>query len=258
MKLSPAERLLQRYGITLPEQIDLEAIAFDQGIRVKYHPLTGCEARIIGFGDRAIITVDDRQSTTRQRFSTAHELGHWHHHRGKTLTCRSTDIGNYGYGTLASNREKTADRFAADLLLPPFLFRQECRKFRESTFECIEFLSQLFRTSVTSTAIQTVDHGPEIVILVCHGVKKRKWFRVSKGMPGHWFPKDFLDRESCAFDLLRDAERRSGRTLVPGDAWFDDSEASNYHVYEDSFRIADDEVLSVLVFKDYEALEERA
>lgn len=256
MKLSPAERLLQIYGITSPEEIDLEAIAFDQGIRVKYHLLTGCEARIIGLGDHAIITVDGRRSKTRQRFSAAHELGHWHHHRGKTLTCRSTDIGNYG--TLASDRERAADRFAADLLLPPFLFRPECKKFRESTFECIESLSQLFMTSVTSTAIQTVDHGPEIVILVCHGVEKRKWFRVSKDMPEHWFPKKFLDRESCAFDLLRNSDRRSGRTLVPADAWFDDSAASNYHVYEDSFKIADDEVLSVLVFEDYEALEERA
>ena len=91
MKLSPAERLLRLYGIVAPGQIDLEVIAFDQGVSVKRRPLTGCEARILGRGDRAIITVDNRQSKTRQRFSTAHELGHWHHHRGKTLACRSTD-----------------------------------------------------------------------------------------------------------------------------------------------------------------------
>lgn len=255
MRLSPAEHLLQLYGITMPGQIDLEAIAFDQGVRIKHCSLTGCEARILGSGDRAIITVDNRQSETRQRFSTAHELGHWHHHRGKNLTCRSADIGNVA--TLASHRERTADRFAADLLMPPYLFGPECRQFRESTFDCIEALSQSFRTSVTSTAIQTVEHGPEIVILVCYGTKRRKWFRWSKCIPEHWFPKDYLDRDSYAFDLLRSSERRSGRNLVPANAWFDDSEASNFHVYEDSFKTAEDEVLSVLVFADNEALEER-
>lgn len=256
MKLSPAERLLRLHGIVAPGQIDLEVIAFDQGVSVKRRPLTGCEARILGRGDRAIITVDNRQSKTRQRFSTAHELGHWHHHRGKTLVCRSTDIGNFG--SLASIRERTADRFAANLLLPPYLFRPECKRFRESTFECIESLSRLFMASITSTAIQIVDHGPEIVILVCYGMKRRKWFRMSKGVPDHWFPKDFLDQESFAFDLLRSSARRSGRDLVPANTWFDDREASDFQVHEDSFKIADDEVLSVLVFKDDEALEERA
>ena len=77
-------------------------------------------------------------------------------------------------------------------------------------------------------------------------------------MPDHWFPKDILDRDSYAFDLLRSSERRSGRDLVPAEAWFDHSEASNFHVYEDSFKVAEDEVLSVLIFEDNEALEERA
>lgn len=141
--------------------------------------------------------------------------------------------------------------------MPPYLFRSECRKFRETTFECIEALSQLFRTSVISTAIQTVEHGPEIVILACYGTKRRKWFRRSKGIPEHWFPKEFLDRDSYAFDLLRSSDRRSGRNLVPANTWFDGSEASDFHVHEDSFKIAEDEVLSVLIFADDEVLEER-
>ena len=39
-------------------------------------PLAGGDARIMGVGDRAIITVDDAASRVRQRFSVAHELGH--------------------------------------------------------------------------------------------------------------------------------------------------------------------------------------
>ena len=81
--LAPAEQLLQTLGVTDPRDIDLEAIAFDQGAVVKYRPLDGCEARIIGYGDRAMITVDNRRRPSRVRFSTAHEIGHWHRHRGR-------------------------------------------------------------------------------------------------------------------------------------------------------------------------------
>jgi Zn-dependent peptidase ImmA (M78 family) len=75
-RLSSAERLLHDLGITEPKEIDLEAIAFHAGARVRRQPLDGCEARIVGHGDRAIITVNARSSYRRNRFSIAHELGH--------------------------------------------------------------------------------------------------------------------------------------------------------------------------------------
>lgn len=56
--LSPAERVLQELGITDPGEIDLEAIAWHLGARIKLAELDGCEARIIGYRDRAIIRVD--------------------------------------------------------------------------------------------------------------------------------------------------------------------------------------------------------
>lgn len=74
--LAPAERLLRGLGITEPQEIDVEAIAWELGARIKYRPLDNCEARIIGKGDRAIITVNSRSWPRRQRFSVAHELGH--------------------------------------------------------------------------------------------------------------------------------------------------------------------------------------
>ena len=252
MSVGPAERLLKSYGITNPSQIDLEAIAHDQGVIVKYRPLLGCEARIVGTKDRAIISVDSRQSWTRQRFSVAHELGHWHHHRGKVLTCQSKDIGNYSGS--AVHRERLADRYAANFLLPPYLFRAIAAQYLECSFDSIRQLSALFKTSITSTAIQAVNHGPEIMILVCHGKNGRKWFQKSKGMPDHWFPNQFLDRQSYAFDLMHSSEQTSGRELVPANAWFDECNDNDYELYEDSFKISDEEVLSILVFKDDEAV----
>lgn len=48
----PAERLLRSLGITEPEEIELEDIAFDQGAEVRFCNLSGCEADILGFGTR--------------------------------------------------------------------------------------------------------------------------------------------------------------------------------------------------------------
>src|SRR3984893_11395380 len=88
MHLTPAERLLQELGITEPGEIDLEAIAFHLGASVRYRKLDGCEARIIGCNDAAIITIGEDSSHRRKRFSLAHEIGHWTHHKGQTLVCR--------------------------------------------------------------------------------------------------------------------------------------------------------------------------
>ena len=78
IRLRAAKLLLQTLGITDPRDIDLEAIAFDRGALVRLGALDECEARIVGYDSRAVITVDDRKPRTRQQFSAAHELGHWH------------------------------------------------------------------------------------------------------------------------------------------------------------------------------------
>jgi Zn-dependent peptidase ImmA (M78 family) len=98
---------------------DLEAIAADRGVYVKYRHLDGCEARIVGHDRHAIISVNAASRLTGQRFSLAHELGHWHHHRGRCLFCTASQIGNPETGPL--DPERQADDFAADLVLPHFM-----------------------------------------------------------------------------------------------------------------------------------------
>ncbi len=72
---SPAEALLRSLGVTRPADIDLEAIAWSVGAKVRDAVLESCEARIIGYHDRAIITVQQGGDPRRRRFSIGHELG---------------------------------------------------------------------------------------------------------------------------------------------------------------------------------------
>src|ERR1017187_10341105 len=75
--------LLDELGITGPSEIILEAIAYRCHATIVYEPLTGCEARILGNDKEAIVTVNSNAPRERQRFSAAHELGHWMRDRGK-------------------------------------------------------------------------------------------------------------------------------------------------------------------------------
>lgn len=251
--MRPAEVLLRSLGITDPADIDVEAIAYDQGAVVRFRPLRGCAARIVGHGDRAIITVNDRDGPARRRFSAAHELGHWHHHRGHTFICRPEDIGRLPADS--PDPERVADAYAADLLLPPYLFIPRCDALDELTFESIVALSRDFSTSVTATALRMVELGPEPAMLVCHDRNGRRWFFRPPHIPRRWFPRDELDISSPARDTLNGGARVGRRQRVGAEIWFDTHNADHHEIFEQSFRTATGEILTILVFRDYEMLD---
>jgi Zn-dependent peptidase ImmA (M78 family) len=80
-----AEKILLDLGITSPIDINLDIIAWSQGVKVNRRTLENCEAWIIGDTEEAIISVNSNTATSRQRFSIAHELGHWQNDRGASL-----------------------------------------------------------------------------------------------------------------------------------------------------------------------------
>lgn len=247
MKFSAAEQLLRELGITEPAEIDLEAIAYHVGASLRYRPLDGCEARIIGHGDRAIITVNSRGSSRRKRFSIAHELGHWRCHKGKALVCRVDDLApNH-----ASSAERIADAYAADLLMPRYMFDPLVRETKKLELNTIQKLAEAFNVSMTATTLRLIagDHFPAFAI--CHNRNGRKWFSRAPSVPSRWFPRDTLAAESPAFEVLfgKSQEDRHPRK-VSASAWFEYWEASKFNVTEQSMRISDGEILTILLMSD--------
>lgn len=254
--LTTAERLLKELGVTDPKEIDLEAVAWTLGARVKYRSLDGCEACITGDTERAIITVNSRSPRRRRRFSIGHELGHWQHHRGRILVCRAEDIGSGRRN--ASVAERTADAYAADLLMPAYLFKPVARAYPRLDFATVRAIADVFDASYTATAIRLVETGHAYAVLICHGRGGRKWFTGTPGVPERWFPRKDLDGDSSAPNIL------SGRTVddatprkIGADAWFDGPEASHYDVLEQTISVGSDEILSLVVITDEAMLEER-
>jgi IrrE N-terminal-like domain len=252
-RLTPAERLLQELGVTEPGEIDLAAIAFHVGARVRYRKLEGCEARIIGCNETAIITIRENCSHRRKRFSLAHEIGHWTHHKGQTLVCRLEETLPQG----AMSPERVANNFAADLLMPRYLFGSVARAYPKPNFKTIADLADIFQTSRPATAIRLVEGGHLPALLVCHGLRGRKWFVRGPDVPSRWFPRDDLDADSFAFGVLfgRAADDAMPRK-IGADAWFDRREADQYMVHEQTIRSGPDEILTLVLLNDLEMLDE--
>jgi hypothetical protein len=245
MGLSSAERLLQELGITEPDEIDLEAIAFHVNADVRYRRLDGCEARIIGTDNKAIITVNANSSPRRKRFSIAHELGHWHHHRGKCLACKVEEYRPRD----ALSPERLADGYAADLLMPYYLFRPLARQHGKLTFKAIAALAELFNASKVATAIRLVESDCWPALLVCHGPNGRKWFTRAPSVPQRWFPQQHLDADSFAFGIQ--FGRRPDDPIprkIGADAWFDRWDAERFEVHEQTLRISPSETLTLVLF----------
>lgn len=79
-----------------------------------------------------------------QRFLIAHELGHWEYHRGQRLVCRVEGRQS----ALAS--ERLADSYAADLLMPDYLFHPLALRESKLNFKAVGTLAETFKTSQTA------------------------------------------------------------------------------------------------------------
>jgi Zn-dependent peptidase ImmA (M78 family) len=247
--VTAAERLLIQLGISSAKEIDLDAIAWHVGAAVKYRHMDKADATIVGSAKRAVIAVNSSAIPTRRRFSLAHELGHWHHHRGRVLFCGPSDIGGYRGGPL--DPERQADTFASDLILPGYLVRPVIAKFRKLTLSCARELSEEFRASLTATLIRILNENCFPVLLVCHGKGKRIWFRRADMVPQWWFPREDLDPDTFAFEILHNAAKEDTFPRKnPAGAWFEFRNVDRYEILEQSFPLPNDEVLTVLTIPE--------
>lgn len=245
-----AENLLHEFGISRPQDIDLEAIAYVLGVSVRYEHLQGCEALIVGHGDRAIVRINSRSYPERQRFSLGHELGHWTYHKGRTLYCLQDDIE--GNRQVAKQTEHTADYFAASLLMPSFLFRPTAAQAKMLSWKVIQELASTFRSSLLATILRAVDLNTAPIIFVKSRNGRREWFRRARDIDSSWFPKECPDHDSFAFDLAFDAQKRPmGARKIGADTWFDRRNADRLEIFEDSIRVGDS-VYTILILEGRE------
>jgi hypothetical protein len=245
---SRAEELLWAYGITAPEHIDLEAIAYAQGATVRYRPLDGCAARLIGADSRAVITVNARDNPTRQRFSLAHELAHWMQDRGTgSFLCGGDDISPQNAQTRSV--EASANAYASQLILPNYLFDNHLHASPMTLTRAAE-IGEIFCASLTATAIKMVKRSQQPAFLVAHQPHRRDWFIRGDGFPDDLWILDELDPDTQAFSMLYASSFGMSRiSEEPATRWLSGSLALSASVRSQSAKLPDGSVLTLVTLK---------
>lgn len=186
---------------------------------VRYAPLIGCDARIVGMGDRGVLTVNSAQGLARQRFSLAHELGHWQLHRGRLMLCHAEEID----GTVSEARglEVDADRYAAALLMPRFLFEPAAAALgNRPPWAMAESLAGQFQTSLLATALRMIALDIWPGWLVCHTRTGRPFAFRAPAAEDLGRPPIAVDYRSGAFEIVHAGATGVRSRQLAGDAWF--------------------------------------
>lgn len=117
-----AEDILDQFG-QHKREVDVDRIAEGLGVAVVRGPLGESTSGVIyREGRHTKIGINNAQSPVRQRFTLAHELGHFHIHKDQALWVDSHAMFRSN-SSVGDPREVEANHFAAELLMPRRLLK---------------------------------------------------------------------------------------------------------------------------------------
>ena len=135
-----AAEVMSELGVSPPPPVDIDKVVRDWGLAVDYvQSPRGLHGRVIV--TRAVIEVAADDHPHRQRFTLAHELGHYVLDHSPLFT----DAEPRDFGNPKGVNEQEANHFAASLLMPAEWVRQDWAKLRDAAR-----MATLYRTSPES------------------------------------------------------------------------------------------------------------
>lgn len=140
-----ARKLYAYTNIEIPP-IDLNSILKELGIKLKGLDLAYIDAVLIKDKDFPVIGYNLNKSVERQRFSIAHEIGHF-----VLPECRDYCVCNIDS---ASIDEKDANIFAEELLMPRHLLEKLWYEYRNNKEYRLEHISHLLQVSKTALNVR--------------------------------------------------------------------------------------------------------
>lgn len=157
-----AREILNNLNITCPP-VDVERIASSNDINVFKTSLPDPEiSGILQVYDSnsAIILINSLHHSNRQRFSIAHELGHFFLHAKKGIHIdKKTFLRDKKSSSALDNSEIEANKFAAELLMPRDFLLNEIKSrgiedLIDTDEDIVKELAEKFRVSTTAMAIK--------------------------------------------------------------------------------------------------------
>lgn len=152
-----AEELLKSHKLLSPP-IDVFSLANQIGISIDRGRMGDNVSGAIHFEgeDRAAVGLNITESQQRQRFTLAHEIGHFLMHRDRDLYIDSHDMLFRKFEGPANTKERDANVFAAALLMPKPLLEAE-RKV--SSQDDVARMAKKYKVSVPAMSYRLLNLG---------------------------------------------------------------------------------------------------
>ncbi|WPM80994.1 ImmA/IrrE family metallo-endopeptidase [Brucella pseudintermedia] len=155
MSMIPAEHAAMIAKHSAAPPVDVAAIANELGLAIfsadLAHNVSGVIVKDASYGTSSgfAIFVDSGESPQRQRFTAAHEIGHFLLHR-HLIGDRHEDNYLLRSVGISNRQEQQANQFAADLLMP----RNLIEKAMQEGYTSVESLADLFQVSRIAMGIR--------------------------------------------------------------------------------------------------------
>lgn len=230
-----ASNLLERYGYSNPKELVLEDLAYALGIRVRKRPMDNIEGCLLRLGKSGVILINTKAIPDRQRFTLAHEIGHWELHPDlQQKMCSAEDMRDY----YRSSEEVEANHFAASLLLPKQWV--SCMGLMEDpSFSRIQQIANNCNVSLTCTSRRYTELTSQPVVLISSRNGKVEWsipssnsenFRVCRGFPIHQY--------TSTFECISEREDRRDMEVTESRLWYPDKGLDeDFEIYEEVWNI---------------------
>lgn len=119
-----AQKILDNLNIK-SRPVPVEEIAFAKKIKISRAPSKEFSGMLIRKDGHALIGVNNSEADVRQRFSVAHELGHFFlHPQDDTFVDYRKELKE---AEIKSHKETEADQFAAALLMPKKFLEEDVK-----------------------------------------------------------------------------------------------------------------------------------
>lgn len=150
-----AEKVLSDFGIaSIP--IDVITIAKKSNILIRKARSEKFSGLLYRKDDTAFMAISSSESDVRQRFTIAHELGHFFMHPNKDTF---VDFRDNKKNIARGIKEIQANQFAAALLMPRKFIEKDVKNFKETGFndEAIKFLAQKYHVSEDAMSFRLIN-----------------------------------------------------------------------------------------------------
>ena len=241
-----AEQIALQYSIPISlveivNEEEIELVCDDYG-KDTFDGLTVYERENDSFYIHLNTAGDNRPDSTKGRFTLAHELGHYFisHHRAALIN-GVMQPHCHKYNPFGDNEawiiEREADDFAASLLMPWSLLKQDLQQ-EKFGGAVVNKLSERYRVSFSAMALRCLkcDYTPMMLVYAVNGMVK--WQLHSKDFP-FWqlkHGKEFVPENSVMgeyFNRGNDSDCRKDEIVFAGDCFHTFSqEQNNLQFYE--------------------------